>query len=85
MEAETFGIGVGIQEGQDAASAIGHVRDQEIESGERGGEGVSKIAQADAGYEEDAGGDSGAGDGRAQVGLEDDQAEERKGRNDGWD
>ena len=55
-----------------------HVKDQEIERQQRRREGVSEIAQAHAGDIQDAGGDSGAGDGGTEIGLQHDQSEKHQ-------
>ena len=74
VESGFLPVRVGIQEREDPVAAEAHVEDQEIERNQRGGEGISEIAHAHPGNIKDAGDDAGAGNRRAQVGLEDDEA-----------
>ena len=61
------------------------MKDQEIKRQQSGREGVSEIAQADTGDEQDASGNARAGDSGTEVGLKNNQSEKNYGGHDGGD
>src|ERR1035438_508623 len=85
VEAEPFWVGVGIEKGKDAVPSIRHMKDEEIKRQQRGREGVSKVAQADAGDEQDTRGNAGTGNGGTEVGLKNNQSEKDRGGYNGRD
>src|SRR6202050_5806858 len=78
VEASLLAVRIGIQKGENAGAPKADMKNQKIERTQRSREGVSEITNAHPRHIQDASCNSGAGDGRAEIGLQHDESQEEE-------